>query len=198
MEDMPEDVERRSIGTPATRAGIPEKLVPAGFNLVLDRDWSGWHTEIGEIAEKIEIFLDLQCQGYSRYHIAASETQPSVDLCGKCLNVEPEHGINFLQILVGHAIWTMDCCYALLPATVLSQRFPSVIWERISTPRQTRLLTRGFRSSITRHLHRHTPFWWCPVRAAAQKMNSRSESALIMLALLTKTSLTITRLLLRP
>ena len=31
VEDMPEDVERRGIGTPATRAGILEKLVSAGF-----------------------------------------------------------------------------------------------------------------------------------------------------------------------
>ena len=30
-EDMPEDVERRGIGTPATRAGIIEKLVQKGF-----------------------------------------------------------------------------------------------------------------------------------------------------------------------
>ena len=30
-EDMPDDVERRGIGTPATRAGILEKLVSAGF-----------------------------------------------------------------------------------------------------------------------------------------------------------------------
>ena len=30
-EDMPEDVERKGIGTPATRAGILEKLVSAGF-----------------------------------------------------------------------------------------------------------------------------------------------------------------------
>ena len=31
VEDMPEDVERRGIGTPATRAGILEKLVSSGF-----------------------------------------------------------------------------------------------------------------------------------------------------------------------
>ena len=31
VEDMPEDVERKGIGTPATRAGILEKLVSAGF-----------------------------------------------------------------------------------------------------------------------------------------------------------------------
>lgn len=30
-EDMPEDVERKGLGTPATRAGILEKLVSAGF-----------------------------------------------------------------------------------------------------------------------------------------------------------------------
>ena len=30
-EDMPEDAERKGIGTPATRAGILEKLVAAGF-----------------------------------------------------------------------------------------------------------------------------------------------------------------------
>ena len=31
VEDMPEDVERKGIGTPATRASILEKLVSAGF-----------------------------------------------------------------------------------------------------------------------------------------------------------------------
>lgn len=30
-DDMPEDAERKGIGTPATRAGIIEKLIPAGF-----------------------------------------------------------------------------------------------------------------------------------------------------------------------
>ena len=30
-EDMPEDAERKGLGTPATRAGILEKLVSAGF-----------------------------------------------------------------------------------------------------------------------------------------------------------------------
>ena len=31
VEDMPEDAERRDIGTPATRAAILEKLVSTGF-----------------------------------------------------------------------------------------------------------------------------------------------------------------------
>ena len=31
VEDMPEDAERKGLGTPATRAGILEKLVSAGF-----------------------------------------------------------------------------------------------------------------------------------------------------------------------
>lgn len=30
-DDMPEDAERKGLGTPATRAGILEKLVSAGF-----------------------------------------------------------------------------------------------------------------------------------------------------------------------
>ena len=30
-EDMPEDAERKGLGTPATRAGIIEKLVQKGF-----------------------------------------------------------------------------------------------------------------------------------------------------------------------
>jgi DNA topoisomerase III len=30
-EDMPEDAERKGLGTPATRAGFLEKLVSAGF-----------------------------------------------------------------------------------------------------------------------------------------------------------------------
>lgn len=38
MEDMPEDAERKGIGTPATRAGIIEKLVKVGF---MERKGSG-------------------------------------------------------------------------------------------------------------------------------------------------------------
>ena len=30
-DDMPEDAERKGLGTPATRAGILEKLVSTGF-----------------------------------------------------------------------------------------------------------------------------------------------------------------------
>ena len=30
-DDMPEEAERKGLGTPATRAGILEKLVSAGF-----------------------------------------------------------------------------------------------------------------------------------------------------------------------
>ena len=30
-EDMPDDAERKGIGTPATRSGIIEKLVSSGF-----------------------------------------------------------------------------------------------------------------------------------------------------------------------
>src|SRR5699024_1861736 len=37
-EELPEEAERRGIGTPATRAGIIEKLVKKGF---LTRDGSG-------------------------------------------------------------------------------------------------------------------------------------------------------------
>ena len=31
VEDMPEDAERKGLGTPATRAGILEKLVSTGL-----------------------------------------------------------------------------------------------------------------------------------------------------------------------
>ena len=32
-DDMPEDAERKGLGTPATRAGILEKLVSTGFQI---------------------------------------------------------------------------------------------------------------------------------------------------------------------
>ena len=52
-EDMPEDAERKGLGTPATRAGILEKLVSAGF---LERKKSRKTVQLDDLISSHQVF----------------------------------------------------------------------------------------------------------------------------------------------
>ena len=67
-DDMPEDAERKGLGTPATRAGILEKLVSTGF---LERRKSK------KTVQLTELYLDNKAPG-PQETIVAKSTRPSV------------------------------------------------------------------------------------------------------------------------
>ena len=65
-EDMPDDVERKGLGTPATRASIIEKLVSSGFverkgkNLIPTRNGINLVTVLPEVLTSPQLTADWE------------------------------------------------------------------------------------------------------------------------------------------
>ena len=56
---MPEDAERKGLGTPATRAGILEKLVSTGFLERKNHQFGG--CDAGEFGNRSHVLFQRRC-----------------------------------------------------------------------------------------------------------------------------------------